>query len=477
MASGEPTSYKAWLFVASLTAVVTAVSTFQSLRQYDELRSAWSWDVAYYNQWFWALTRGDRIITVRPIAGYAVEGPSVWKMNYLAPIRSLLVPFYLVWPGPQTLLVIQNVMFWWVIPAAFTLVRSESRSEWVALSAAALVPLTPLLWPLAWNDFRELQLAGPFVLWAVQGVRSRALSIAGVGIAGALACRQEFAVMVATLAFLPPRDAEGLSTTLKWRTGLLLTGTLWLFLGFFGYLRFMVARTAPDHFIDEFLVPSATALQTVRTAAETLLIGMGVWAILACLAPRVAIFAIPWIWGVCRGRWALWMLSTDLWSLVRYVAPATFLFLASGLVGYARLATALLKWPSGRRWLVLVWLAAAAGSGAGLHVVAGRLAHVPVAIDRSEAEAVWRWIRQVGPDDAVVADIQVSAPLSSRPKLYSDILDQNLPGGSATLGPEIRWLFISNRSRYRNFMLEQGFEIVHHGKWLTIARRMPTPIP
>ena len=51
----------------------------------------------------------------------------------------------------------------------------------------------------------------PFVLWAVQGVRSRSAGWAALGIAGMLACRQEFAVMVATFAFLPPRRPESLS--------------------------------------------------------------------------------------------------------------------------------------------------------------------------------------------------------------------------------------------------------------------------
>ena len=187
------------------------MSSYQSIRQYQELQSGWSWDLAYYNQWFWALTQGDGTLTVRPVSAYAQEGPSVWKMNYLAPIRLALVPLYRLAPGPLTLILIQNVMFWWVIPAAYTLVRSEARSEAVALSAAALVPLTPLFWPLVWNDFRELQLAGPFVLWAVQGVRSRSAGWAAVGIAGMLACRQEYAVMVATFAFLPPREPETLS--------------------------------------------------------------------------------------------------------------------------------------------------------------------------------------------------------------------------------------------------------------------------
>ena len=190
----RPTPFAHWLALVMLTAAMTTVSTYQSLRRYEELRSGWSWDLAYYNQWYWALTQGDGTLTVRPVSAYAQEGPSVWKMNYLAPIRFAMVPFYRLFPDPRTLIVLQNIVFWWVIPAAYGLVRSESRSPGVALSAAALVPLTPLFWPLVWNDFRELQLVAPFVLWAIRGVRERSARWAALGIAGMLACRQEFAV-------------------------------------------------------------------------------------------------------------------------------------------------------------------------------------------------------------------------------------------------------------------------------------------
>ena len=57
----------------------------------------------------------------------------------------------------------------------------------------------------------------PFVLWAVKGCGAGGLGWAAVGIAGMLACRQEFAVMVATFAFLPPRQPESLTMTLRWR--------------------------------------------------------------------------------------------------------------------------------------------------------------------------------------------------------------------------------------------------------------------
>ena len=209
------------------------------------------------------------------------RGPSVWKMNYLAPIRLALVPFYRIHPDPRTLLVIQNIMFWWIIPAAYTLARSESRSEAIAVSAAALVPFAPLLWPLVWNDFRELQLALPFVLWAVEAIRGRRVGLAAVGVLGMLACRQEFAVMVATFAFLPPRAPEELTRTLKWRQALFSIGLAWLLFGFFGYLRFKVAPGAPNQFIDQFLGPRATVLQTLETSADLLIFGLGAWALFA----------------------------------------------------------------------------------------------------------------------------------------------------------------------------------------------------
>src|SRR5262249_56168931 len=104
-----PPGRRLWLVVALLTAALTALSTYQSLRRYDELRSGWSWDLAYYNQWFWALTQGDGLLTVRPVSAYAQEGPSVWKMNYLAPIRLAILPAYWFFPAPRTLLLLHNV--------------------------------------------------------------------------------------------------------------------------------------------------------------------------------------------------------------------------------------------------------------------------------------------------------------------------------------------------------------------------------
>jgi hypothetical protein len=63
-----PPALAGWLAVVLLTGAMTTVSTYQSLRRYEELRSAFSWDLAFYNQWYWALTHGDGTLTVRPLA-------------------------------------------------------------------------------------------------------------------------------------------------------------------------------------------------------------------------------------------------------------------------------------------------------------------------------------------------------------------------------------------------------------------------
>jgi hypothetical protein len=363
------------------------------------------------------------------------------------------------------------VVFWWLIPSAFTLARSESGSERVALSAAALVPLTPLLWPLAWNDFRELQLAMPFVLWAIQGVRNRHMGLTAAGILIMLACRQEFAVMVATFAFLPSREPEDLSRTLRWREGLFALGLAWLLFGFFGYLKFKVSPGAPNQFIQDFLGPKATVPQTFETAADLLGFGVASWAILACFAPRVAILAVPWIWSLCNGRWSLRFLETEEWHHVRYTVLPTVMVLAAGVIAYARLGRRIIDRRAGSWLLSAIWLVAVLGCLPGLRELSTRMSRIPYPIGLEEAAQIWEWIDQVGPDDGVLAPYEVTAPLSCRKRLFSDVLDQNKPVGFPLLGPEFHWVFLKNQGHDPRVFVDQGFTLVYRGDFLTILRR------
>jgi Predicted membrane protein (DUF2079) len=461
------------LAVAALTVAVTATCITQVLARYQALHSGWSWDLAYYNQWFWALTQGDGTFTVRPASPYSDEGPSVWHITYLAPIRFALAPIYAIWPDPRTLLAVHSVIFWWLIPASYTLVRAETGSRKVALAATVLVPATPLLWPLAWNDFRELQLALPFVVWAIQGWRSRNRVVAAIGIAGMLACRQEFAFVVATLAIVPPREREDIGRTYLWSQTAICVGLCWFLFAFLGYLKWTGGNSAPLRYVEQFGGPRASIGETLQTAFEFLAVGLGSWAVLACLAPRVAILAVPWLWGLARGRWALRFLGTEQWHHVRYCAPFVVLGLAAGLIGFARLATWLKDRRGGRWLLAAAWATAASGLLAASLVLQERFAEYEAPISTAEAAEIWGWVARVGPDDTVLASYEVSAPLSSRRRLFSYVLQMNRPKGFPTLDPEFRWVFIRNGDMDPKIWTEQGFERVFEGSFLSIYHRGP----
>jgi Zn-dependent membrane protease YugP len=459
------------LLMLGLTAALMVATAHLSLRRYHEFRSGWSWDLAYYNQWFWALNQGAEL-TVRPIGPWTEEGPSVWNMNYLTPIRLAIAPFYRLLPGPETLLVIQSVAIWLAVPAAFGLVKFESGSPVLALSATALVPLTPLLWPLAFNDFRELQLAPAFALWAVHGVRARNLRLAVLGIGGLLACRQEFALLVASLALLPPREPEDVASRYCWARGLWVSGWGWLLIGFLGYSRWVVNSNALEIFVGELTGSHAPIGTTVRVAAELLLVGMGSWALLACWFPRGALLALPWILSVAGGRWQLSLIGTEHWHHVRYTAPMVAMVLAAGCLGYARF----FRWLAGRRitrrWLTFaVWLALAGGCLAAGTSLESRFCRIPRPISSDEARALWGWIGQVGLDDGVLAHYEVAAPLSSRRRLYGYVMDQNFPPGFPNLVPEIQWVFSRVGDRRFGEPTKQGFRLVHDGLRIRVYHR------
>lgn len=462
----------AWLAVLALTAAVTAWTTRDALSRYEQLRSGWSWDLAYYNQWFWALTRGDGALSVRPLASYAVEGPSVWKSNYLAPIRFLLLPIYLVAPGPRTLLVVQNVVFWWCLPAAFGLVLAESRSVGLALSAVALVVPTPLLWPLVANDFRELQLALPFALWALQGVRGRSVALTAVGVGGLLACRQEFALMVASMAILPPREPQSIVGRFRWARALLFTGLGWFLVGFLGYLALVVGRAAPGQYLAEFGGPRPPLLEVLWTALGILVLGLGAWSFLMGFAPRAAVLTLPWIWSLASGRWAMRMLETVSWHHVRYAAPTACIVLGAGLIGYARLWSVARRFRSGGWMVAGVWAVATLGTLAAWREVGARLDRAPEPVSAAEAAELWAWFRRVGPDDGVLAHYDVTAPLSSRRLLYSYVLDPNKPPGYPHRLPDaIRWAFPRAGDLQPQILMDQGFERVFAGTAIEVYRR------
>jgi hypothetical protein len=355
------------------------------------------------------------------------------------------------------------------------LVRAESKSDALALSATALVAAMPLVWPLVWNDFRELQLALPFVLWAVRGWRGRRRALSAFGIAGMLACRQEYAVMVAMFGLIPPRESEDIGRTYLWAWTGMMVGLAWFLFAFFGYLVWKVGWRTPEAYMEQFGGTGAGLIETSKTALDFLLVGLGPWALLACFAPRIAVLALPWLWSLSSGRWALRLIATTQWHHVRYTAPLVAIALAAGLVGYARIGSWLLQRNRGRLVLVALWLACAVGSTAANHELQSRFSRIAYPLSREEAREVMRWVSAVQPDDGVLAVYEVTAPLSSRKILYSYVLDQNKPLGYPNLMSEIRWAFIRGNDVPPQVLYDQGFEQVRRGEFLAIYRRPRKP--
>jgi hypothetical protein len=415
---------------------------------------------------------GDQKLTVRPINAWGDEGPSIWSRTHLDPIRLAVAPFYPLRPGPETLIIAQNVILWWVLPAAFGLLLAESKSVALALSGTALVPMTPLLWPMLWNDFREMELALPFVLWAIHGFRVRHRGLSAIGIVGMLASREEFGVMLATFALLPPRDEEDIGTTYAWARTAVYLGAGWFLFGFLGFQHLMVSHDAPDLYLDHFGGEKPGLVATGEAALDLLIFGLGPWAILAGLAPRASLLALPWLWGIANGRWALAFLGGWRWGSVRYASPMVALVLAAGLIGYARLGTRLLRDRRGGWVLASLWLAAAMGFWGANRDIAGRMDRIPWPISREEAAEIRPWIDRVGPDEGVIACYEVSAPLSSRRRIYSNRLALNSPPGYPDkLGPDIRWAFLRKHDLFPKILTDQGFRLVYGGRFLSIYRR------
>ncbi len=465
------TRFWPYFLIAAVYAFATSATIIDVFRRYDEFRLGWSWDLAYYNQWFWSTSHGIGTISVRPVASFGEEGPSIWKMNYLAPIRVLILPFYSLYPHPKTLLLIHAILFWLLIPAAYTLARSEGVGRAVAVAAALSSTFVPLLHPLAVNDFRELQIAIPFVLWAIEGYRSRRLGLSAWGIGGLLCCRQEYAIVVGSLAFVPPREREDPGKTLVWRQSVVLIGVVWFCWIYLGYLRWMIGPNAPDHFLEEFMKPKPPWDEIARTATGIVVIGLGGWALLGCAAPRLTLICLPWLWGLATGRWAIRLIETEDWHGVRYAAPFAASSLAAGLVGYARIANRLMSLRRGAVFVPIFAILVALSLAIPHVEIARKLDRVPRRIDADEAAIVWKWIDRIAPDEGVMAVYDVSAQLSSRRLLSSYILDQNKPIGFPKLKPVYQWVFTRANDIPESIWINQGFELVHHGRAVRIYRR------
>ncbi|MFM7592869.1 MAG: hypothetical protein ACKO85_13865, partial [Isosphaeraceae bacterium] len=419
-----------WGIVWCLYVILTGVTCREAWRQYYALESGWSWDLAYYNQWFWAVCFGDETLSVRPIASYATEGPSVWKMNYLSPLRFCIIPIYYLRPDPTTLLYINCIFFWLLIPASAKLLIDETGAVFTSLMALILVPLAPLLRPLAVNDFREMQIAIPFAIIAVNGWRMRQKWWLVIGIAGLLFCRQEWAMVIPTLAIIPAKHPESIDKTYNWRIAVIFSGLIWFCAGFLVYLRLNIGRSAPQHFMNQFGGQKPPVIEIIKTTWDFLWVGLSAWILIALFAPRVALTALPWVWTLASGKWAIRFVGSEQWHHARYCVPFVVMGLAAGMIGWGNIVNwCQLHLSRFSRKIVIggVWLVWIVFLCTGQIRMATLLKGIPERVPDADIKTIWYEMQNIRPEDGVVAPYELTAPLSSRRYLFSYVMDVNKP--------------------------------------------------
>src|SRR5262249_6808530 len=125
------------------------------------------------------------------------------------------------------------------------------------------------------------------------------------GIAGMLACRQEFALIVAGLCIVPAREPETADQRRRWALAALVVGIGWVVFVFLPYLAWRVGPHAPPDYLAQFAGTGAPIRETVAAALEFFVIGLGPWTACAVFAPRLAVLTLPWQWIVSHGPWTL----------------------------------------------------------------------------------------------------------------------------------------------------------------------------
>ena len=157
---------------------------------------------------------------------YSINGISRFAIHF-EPILFPVSLFYLIWPGPKTLLVMQTLVVASGAFPAFWLARLRLRNELAAVAIALLYLLYPSLQQAEVFDFHAVTFTASFLLFTLYFMYTRRTAWLFVFAILSLACKEEISLVI--LVF-------GLWTILfqqRWRSGLalMLLSIGWLGLG------------------------------------------------------------------------------------------------------------------------------------------------------------------------------------------------------------------------------------------------------
>jgi uncharacterized membrane protein len=215
-------------------------------------------DLGVYDQVVWNTLHG------RPFFYTATGQPLLHLSNHASPILLLIAPLYLIYSGPQTLLVVQAAavglgglpLFWFARERL-----APPQGILVGLSLLSAYLLFPPLQVVTLSDFHPPALAVAFLAWAFYGVLRRRPALALVAAILAMACKEQIPLVVVTLGLY------ALVVQRTWRLGLALIGlgAAW-FVAVMYWIIPAFSVTGDHIFLEYYAALGKTPLEIVVTA-------------------------------------------------------------------------------------------------------------------------------------------------------------------------------------------------------------------
>ncbi len=147
------------LVAVAFAAVWAAAIVHLEFTHHAALRTN-DWDFGLYINTMWKSLHGDLL------------GCSLFRMGnhgylHFDPILILLSPILLIYPGPESLIVLQGVWVASGVIPLYLLASRHSKNEWLGVILATAYLLHPALHGPSIYDFHSLTLAAPLLLWCL----------------------------------------------------------------------------------------------------------------------------------------------------------------------------------------------------------------------------------------------------------------------------------------------------------------------
>jgi len=254
------------LLAGALVTLYIGVFSWLALMRHASFNSA-GFDLGVYDQVVWNTLHGR-------IFFYTSTGqPLLHLSNHADPILLLLAPFYLIYSGPQTLLVLQAAAIGLGGLPIFWLARHKLESDLAGLSLLYAYLLFPALQVVTLSDFHPPALAVGFLSFAFYFlVKRKAWPVLLLAVL-AMACKEQIPLVVVMLGLY------GIVILRAWRLGLALVamGVAWFLVVMYWVIP-AFSVTGGHIFLEYFTDLGATPLEIVKnTLTHPALVVANLW--------------------------------------------------------------------------------------------------------------------------------------------------------------------------------------------------------